>query len=251
MIEKHTNHPLEIRTWIEELRYDDVVLFKDLEFVISGGHWTCLLGVSGVGKSTLLKLFAGLASGFSRAQFHCSDNIPLLGRVAYMGQNDLLFPWLTVIENVMIGDRLRRSSDGVRLGNAYELLDLVGLRTYASELPAKLSGGMRQRAALVRTLLEDKPLVVMDEPFSALDVITRLKLQDLAAGLLKKKTVFLVTHDPLEALRLGKTVYLMTDRPAKLERIADLTGDTPRDTSDQLIIDHHFKILARMQSEAA
>ena len=108
---------------------------------------------------------------------------------------------LVISRQCTLGDRLRTSHEPIRLGNAYELLDRVGLRAYAAELPVKLSGGMRQRAALVRTLMQDKPVVVMDEPFSALDAITRLKLQDMAADLLTNRTVFLVTHDPLEALR--------------------------------------------------
>ena len=108
---------------------------------------------------------------------------------------------------------------------------------------------MRQRAALVRTLMEDKPVVVMDEPFSALDAITRLKLQDMAADLLTGRCVFLVTHDPLEALRLGGHVLLMSGRPARLEQIAELSGATPRDATEQLVLDQQARILNLMRAE--
>ena len=244
-----TRQSFDVTARIKTFRFDDRVLFENLELIIRRNTWTCLLGVSGVGKSTMLKLVAGLTTGNAATEFECSDGAALAGRVAYMGQQDLLLPWLSVIDNVLLGDRLRNSPDAIRLGNAYELLDRVGLRAYAAELPAKLSGGMRQRAALVRTLMEDKPVVVMDEPFSALDAITRLKLQDMAADLLTGRCVFLVTHDPLEALRLGGHVLLMSGRPARLEQIAELSGATPRDATEQLVLDQQARILNLMRAE--
>ncbi|MAI11139.1 MAG: hypothetical protein CBD27_01875 [Rhodospirillaceae bacterium TMED167] len=249
MTKNSTRQSFDVTARIKTFRFDDRVLFENLELIIRRNTWTCLLGVSGVGKSTMLKLVAGLTAGNASTEFECSDGAALAGRVAYMGQQDLLLPWLSVIDNVLLGDRLRNSPDAIRLGNAYELLDRVGLRAYAAELPAKLSGGMRQRAALVRTLMEDKPVVVMDEPFSALDAITRLKLQDMAADLLTGRCVFLVTHDPLEALRLGGHVLLMSGRPARLEQIAELSGATPRDATEQLVLDQQARILNLMRAE--
>ena len=249
MTKSSTRQSFDVTARIKTFRFDDRVLFENLELIIRRNTWTCLLGVSGIGKSTMLKLVAGLTTGNAATEFECSDGAALAGRVAYMGQQDLLMPWLSVIDNVLLGDRLRNSPDAIRLGNAYELLDRVGLRAYAAELPAKLSGGMRQRAALVRTLMEDKPVVVMDEPFSALDAITRLKLQDMAADLLTGRSVFLVTHDPLEALRLGGHVLLMSGRPARLEQIAELSGATPRDATEQLVLDQQARILNLMRAE--
>ena len=124
----------------------------------------------------------------------------------------------------------------------------MGLKNYAFALPAKLSGGMRQRVALARTLLEDRPVVLMDEPFSALDAVTRLQLQDLAANLLRDKTVLLVTHDPLEALRLGNHIYLMAGRPAQLEKITELTDQAPRNIAEPSILAHQADLLTRMKS---
>ena len=248
---KTAQSPFFINAHIKSLRFDDTVLFEDLDLTLQGGDWTCLLGVSGVGKSTLLKLIAGLSPETASAEITCSDGNQLAERVAYMGQQDLLMPWLSVVDNVLLGDRLRGTFDPKRLGLAHELLDSAGLRAYASALPAKLSGGMRQRAALVRTLMEEKPVVVMDEPFSALDVITRLKLQDMAAELLSGRTVFLVTHDPLEALRLGGKVFLMSGRPARLELVADLASKAPRSVTDKEVVERQAQILARMQEEVA
>ena len=228
--------------------YDEVILFDQLNLNIPKASWTCLLGVSGVGKSTLLKLAAGLQSDGCSLKITCSDGQPIINRVAYMAQQDLLLPWLNIIENVNLGDRLRGTTDPVRRGMAHELIDRVGLRNYAWELPEKLSGGMRQRAALARTLLEDRPVVLMDEPFSALDAITRLQLQEMASELLRDKTVMLVTHDPLEALRLGNFIYLMTGRPAQLEKIAELTDETPRDINDPVILTHQANLLTRMKN---
>ena len=146
-----------------------------------------------------------------------------------MGQQDLLLPWLTVFENVTLGMRLRKERDPVSIANAYELIDKVGLRKYCKEIPENLSGGMKQRVALARTLLENKSLVIMDEPFSALDIVTKLEIQDLFAEMLRDKTVLFVTHDPLEALRLGNYIYLMSGSPAYLEKISELSGAVPRD----------------------
>ena len=165
-----------------------------------------------------------------------------------MAQQDMLLPWLNVIENVTLGDRLRGAVEPVRRGAAHELIDQVGLKNYAFALPAKLSGGMRQRVALARTLLEDRPVVLMDEPFSALDAVTRLQLQDLAAILLRDKTVLLVTHDPLEALRLGNHIYLMAGRPAQLEKITELKDQAPRDISEPSILANQADLLTRMKT---
>ncbi|GAL36098.1 hydroxymethylpyrimidine ABC transporter ATPase component [Vibrio maritimus] len=117
-----------------------------------------------------------------------------------MAQQDLLLPWLSVIDNVCLASRLNgKKVDDVTHQKALVLLDQVGLANKATARPAELSGGQRQRVALARTLMQNKPVVLMDEPFSALDAVTRHKLQELAADLLKDKTVLLITHDPQEA----------------------------------------------------
>jgi putative hydroxymethylpyrimidine transport system ATP-binding protein len=225
------------------LGYGGAPLFADLDFTLAGGAWTCLLGTSGVGKSTLLRLIAGLALP-ERGTIRCSDGQPLAGRLAWMGQRDDLLPWLTARANVMLGARLR--GDPPDPARADSLLERVGLTRQRDQLPATLSGGQRQRVALARTLMEDRPVVLMDEPFSALDAITRARLQSLAAGLLAGRTVLLVTHDPLEALRLGHRVHVMAGQPARIEAPILPAGPPPRDLHDPDLMRLQGDLLARL-----
>ena len=192
--------------------YPGEQIFRDLNFTMKGGQWTCLIGPSGCGKSTLLRLISGtLREGFS-GEIRFSNGKNHNGLTAWMAQKDLLLPWLNVLDNVCLGSRLRgeRSSIKRRAKERFHLLKGAGLGEYLDSLPSELSGGMRQRVALLRTLMEGRSVILMDEPFSALDALTRLKLQDLAASLVEGATVLMVTHDPLEALRLGHRIYVMT-----------------------------------------
>ncbi len=161
-------------------RIDGAPIFGPLALDADAGRWTCLLGPSGVGKSTVLRLFAGLGDGVSfEGTFGAGDRMALEGRVAMMAQSDLLMPWLDIGDNVMLGARLRgEAADAWRAGR---VLGLAGLGEHAQRKPSALSGGQRQRAALARTLMEDRPVVLLDEPFSALDAQTRIRMQDLAA----------------------------------------------------------------------
>jgi putative hydroxymethylpyrimidine transport system ATP-binding protein len=225
------------------LEFAGAFLFDGLAVELPAGQWTCVLGPSGVGKTSLLRLLAGLGDG-AGGQVVCDDGKPLAGRAAYMAQQDLLLPWLGVLDNVLLGSRLRgEPADRAR---ALDLLRRVGLDGCAGHRPATLSGGMRQRAALVRTLMEDRPVVLMDEPFSALDAITRLELQALAADLLAGRTVLLVTHDPLEALRLGHRIHVMYGRPARLDRALTPAGTPPRDVADPALLALQGDLLTRL-----
>lgn len=230
------------------LEYQHHALFKQFNLSLPVNSWTCVLGASGVGKSTLLKLLAGLPTGvdlpLDSNVISTSDGLPLTGRVAYMAQQDLLMPWLSVLENCLIGYRLRGQTVGVAERNrAKELLAQAGLGHALALEVSQLSGGMRQRVALVRTLLEQRPVVLMDEPFSALDVITRLKLQDLAVEWLAGKTVLLVTHDPLEALRLGDRVYVLRGAPAQLSEVLEIDTPRPRSLQDFELLQRQGELL--------
>lgn len=191
-------------------------IFEGLDLTLRPGAWTCLLGASGVGKSTVLRLFAGL-----------DDDIDLRGtkispdRVALMAQDDLLLPWLSALDNVLIGGCLRGAQPDRDHGRA--VLARVGLAGHADKKPGALSGGQRQRVALARTLMEDSAVVLLDEPFSALDALTRIKMQNLTAEVLKGHTVLLVTHDPAEAIRLGHRVHIMTPSGLVDVAVPDLT----------------------------
>ena len=225
------------------LRYGGAFLFHELDFVLPGGRWTCLLGPSGVGKSSLLRVIAGLEP-LDDGQVACTDGRPLAGRLAWMSQRDDLLPWLPVIDNITLGARLR--GQRADRDKAMDLLARAGLVPQRDQLPATLSGGQRQRAALARTLMEDRPVVLMDEPFSALDAITRARLQVLAATLLAGRTVLLVTHDPLEALRLGHRIQVMTGHPARIEGTIEPAGRPPRDLHDPVLLADQGDLLARL-----
>ncbi|MBK7541836.1 MAG: ABC transporter ATP-binding protein [Candidatus Competibacteraceae bacterium] len=228
------------------LVYGGMTLFDGLNLELSGGSFTCLLGPSGVGKSSLLRLLAGLTPPGASGELCGGDGRPLAARVAYMAQQDLLLPWLNVLQNVTLGGRLR--GEPVDRTRALDLLRWVGLADAALARPDTLSGGMRQRVALARTLMEDRPVVLMDEPFSGLDALTRLRLQALAAELLAGKTVLLVTHDPLEALRLGEHILIMNGRPATLSALPDLPGTPPRDPGEPAVQAAYRAILRRLEA---
>ena len=246
--------PFSVNVLSARVAFGGAPIFDGLDFSLAGGEWTCVLGPSGVGKTTLLRLILGLeAPTDERAAVACSDGAPLAGRAAYMAQQDLLLPWLSILENVRLGSRLRgearaREGSGVR---ALALLESVGLAQNADQYPVTLSGGMRQRVALARTLMEDRPVVLMDEPFSALDAITRVKLQDLAARLLSQRTVLLVTHDPLEALRLGHRVHVMSGAPARIDDALEPEGATPRSLNDSAVLGLQGELLSRLAEAAA
>ena len=229
------------------LSFGGDVLFAGLSARLAGGRCTCLLGPSGVGKSSLLRLIAGLIAPGTGGEVLAGDGGPIAGRAAWMGQSDSLMPWLSARGNVAIGARLRGKmpySDA--LARADELLARVGLNGRAADRPAALSGGMRQRVALARTLFEDRPFVLMDEPFSSLDAITRFILQEEAARLLAERTVVLVTHDPLEALRIGHEVLIMAGRPAMLGEPIKPPGTPPRDPTDPRLLTLQGDLLRRL-----
>tara|TARA_R110002049_G_scaffold188402_2_gene356817 strand:- start:28702 stop:29433 length:732 start_codon:yes stop_codon:yes gene_type:complete len=215
---------------------------------LPAGQWTCLLGRSGVGKSTILRLILDLQTGGRfDGSIVATDGQPLAARMSYMAQSDLLLPWLSVLENVCIGARLRgEAPDWPR---AERLLLRVGLADHIAKTPNMLSGGMRQRAALARTLFEDRPVVLLDEPFSALDAGTRADMQELAAEVLHDRTVLLVTHDPAEASRLAHQIIVMTANETRLWP----APATPalRAINDPATLDCQARLLTHLRGMAA
>ncbi|MFV9030216.1 ABC transporter ATP-binding protein [Klebsiella oxytoca] len=225
------------------LRFGLRPIFDNLTFSIPGGQWSSLLGASGAGKTSLLRIIAGLAKA-SGGEVRASDGLPIAGRLAWMGQKDLLYPWLSVRDNVSLGARLR----GERINHlrVTTLLQQVGLEHCADDRPAALSGGMRQRAALARTLYEDRPIVLMDEPFSALDTITRTRIQSLDARLLVNRTVVLITHDPMEACRLSHRLLVLSPAPGGIDDTHRLSGIPPRAPDDPALLAGQAELLQQL-----
>ena len=217
---------------------DGHVVAENLSLDFAAGRTTCLLGRSGVGKTSLLRHLAGLLPGTAPA-----------GPVAYMAQRDLLLPWLSVLDNVLLGHRLRRDETARRSAEprARSLLAEVGLGDRLDALPQTLSGGMRQRAALARTLCEDRQIVLMDEPFGHLDAVTRFDLQDLAARLLEGRTVVMVTHDPLEALRMGHEIRVLSGNPLAPGPLIAPGGAVPRDPADPELLALQARLIRELR----
>ncbi len=188
------------------VRYRGAALFDGLDFAASGAGLTALLGTSGVGKSTLLRIAAGLVAPQT-------GRVEAAAPISLMAQDDALAPWADAVANVTLGACLRgEAADPAR---ARRLLNAVGLGDLPG-LPATWSGGMRKRVALARLLYEDRPIALLDEPFSALDALTRADIHALAARLLEGRLALLVTHDPLEALALADRIVVLSGAPAKI-----------------------------------
>jgi NitT/TauT family transport system ATP-binding protein len=191
---------------------------------VAPGSFTCLVGASGCGKSTLLSLVAGLDDLTAGS----IDNVER--PVAMMFQESALFPWLTVSGNVELALRVKGVGRAERRQRAAELLDTVRLNGFAHKRPHELSGGMRQRVALARALAQDASVLLMDEPFGALDAMTRDILHDELERIWRERelTVLFVTHNVREAVRLGDRVVLLSSRPGRVLNVYDVALDRPR-----------------------
>lgn len=194
---------------------------EDISFSLKKGEFVSLLGPSGCGKSTVLSIIAGILEHTQGAVL--LEDKPLKHSehaIGYMLQQDYLFPWKTILDNVLLGPQINKKNVDEFQDTALELLDEVGLKGVESQYPSSLSGGMRQRAALVRTLINDPKIFLLDEPFSALDYQTKLKLEDLVGRLLKEyfKTAILVTHDIGEAIAMSDRILVMARNPGRIAK---------------------------------
>ncbi|MEM7126489.1 MAG: ABC transporter ATP-binding protein [Chloroflexota bacterium] len=216
----------------------------DLSFQVETGEFLTIIGPSGCGKSTLFRLLAGLEEPESGEIL--LQGIPLpqaagrRGRFGYMPQRDALLPWRTVLNNVILGAELAGENQDSARNEARELLPLFGLEGFENAWPSSLSGGMRQRAALLRTFLARQEILLLDEPFGALDALTRRSLQQWLLDVRTRfqKTILFITHDIDEALLLGDRVLVFSPRPGRIA--ADLSIDLPHPRHEETILDKRF-----------
>ncbi|MFG3340682.1 ABC transporter ATP-binding protein [Glycomyces sp. NPDC048151] len=201
-----------------------VTALDGVSLTVRPGSFTCLLGASGCGKSTLLSLVAGLDDLTAGS----IDNVERA--VAMMFQESALFPWLTVAGNVEIALRVRGVGRAERRRQAADLLETVRLTGFGDKRPHELSGGMRQRAAIARALAQEASILLMDEPFGALDAMTRDLLHDELERIWRERglTVLFVTHNVREAVRLGDRVVLLSSRPGRVLNVYEVDLERPR-----------------------
>ena len=202
-----------------------------IDLAVSGGEFVSVIGPSGCGKSTLFNIIAGVEEPTSGTIAIDGDfSIIRAGKTGYMPQQPLLLPWRTVEENVMLGLDVRRVPRKKARYAAHELLKRFGLAEFAQNYPSTLSGGMRQRVALLRTVLFNNSFLLLDEPFGALDALTRLSCQMWLLDLWQElhSSVLFITHDVREAILLSDRVYILSARPARVLRVVDIDLPRPR-----------------------
>jgi NitT/TauT family transport system ATP-binding protein len=223
---------------------------SNISLTIEEGEFVSFLGPSGCGKTTLLSIIAGI--------FKPTEGSVLLenkavstknSNIGYMLQQDYLFPWKTIEENILLGLKLSKKLNEQTKTRVLQLLNQIGLKGVENQLPKQMSGGMRQRAALVRTLATEPKLLMLDEPFSALDYQTKLKLEDLVSTTLKefKKTAILVTHDIGEAISMSDRVFLFSSKPGELYRIFEIPEElrslSPFEARNHEMYSHLFQTI--------
>ena len=232
------------------LHGDPLPVLRGADLCVHDGEFVSIIGPSGCGKSTLLNLIAGLEEpSQGRILMDGRQVSRRLGTVGYMHQKDLLLPWRSVLDNAVLGPELRGKTRTQARSTAVELMRPFGLEGFEKSYPAHLSGGMRQRVAFLRTVLADQDVMLLDEPFGALDALTRAGMQEWLLGLWESwsKTVVLVTHDVEEAVLLSDRVYVLTPRPGRVR--SEFTVDLPRPRRYEMVTETAFvEIKARALS---
>lgn len=229
--EKQTILRIEGVSKIFNTSMNQVKALENINCVINNGDFITLLGPSGCGKSTLLRIIGGLEESSEGAVYLYDEKIFKPGRERGMVfQTYTLFPWLTVEENITFGLKLNHESKSQKKEIAEYYMNLIGLSEFKNHYPIQLSGGMKQRVAIARALAYDPKILLMDEPFGALDAQTRLLMQEMLLKIWEgtKKTIIFVTHDVEEAVFLADKVFVMSARPGKLKRIEVVNFERPR-----------------------
>ena len=223
---------------------EGIVALDGIDLDIAPGEFVCVVGASGCGKSTLLNLVAGLDRP-------TAGRVDVQGRTALMFQEAALFPWLTVGGNVDLALKLRGVPRAERRDRVESLLRIVRLENFAGKRPHELSGGMRQRVALARAFAQDAEVLLMDEPFGALDALTRDILHDELESLWADRslTVLFVTHNVREAARLGDRIVVLTSRPGRLTASVDVAIDRPRTIESRAVSELASDVIAQLRQE--
>lgn len=193
---------------------------NNLSLRVSEGEFISIVGPSGCGKTTILSLIAGLLVPSSGEILLNGEKVSGINKnIGYMFQQDNLFDWLTVENNVLLGLKIQKKLNNTTKEFAFSLLEKYGLQEFSKHYPAELSGGMRQRVALIRTLATSPSILLLDEPFSALDYQTRINIQEIVHSIIKdeKKTALLVTHDIAESIVMSDRIIVLTKRPAQIK----------------------------------
>ncbi len=211
----------------------ETLSLKDISFKLYKDEFISFVGPSGCGKTTLLNLVAGLLPVTSGTiQFHGQSNDNHIANIGYMLQKDHLLEWRTIYRNLTLGLEIQKKLDKAHLETIEELLKTYGLWDFRNAYPRQLSGGMRQRAALIRTLALSPDILLLDEPFSALDYQTRLNVSDDIGSIIKEKGIstLLVTHDLAEAISMSDRVIVLSKRPGTIKSIVPITFPIPNRT---------------------
>lgn len=216
------NNILEIKNLskIYHTNKSEIPAIENLNLNIKDGEFVAIVGPSGCGKTTLLSILCGLENKTSGEILFPKKEL----RMGYMLQNDTLFPWLNILDNCLLGLRIKSEVNNENIERVKKLLDTYGLKEFIFKYPRNLSGGMRQRVALIRTLAINPDVLLLDEPFSALDYQTRLAVSDDVWKIIKKegKTTIMITHDIAEAISMADRVVVLSNRPSTVKKIYNI-----------------------------
>ncbi|MGC7871044.1 ABC transporter ATP-binding protein [Desulfosporosinus sp. SYSU MS00001] len=226
----------------------EITALKDIGFSVQDGEFVSIVGPSGCGKSTLLSIISGLLSPSSGTVWLSGEKVTgTSGKIGYMLQKDHLFNWRTIWQNVMLGLEIRKAVTQEAKERARILLKTYGLYEFKNRYPDQLSGGMRQRAALIRTLVTDPQILLLDEAFSALDYQTRLAVNDDIYSIIKKenRTAILVTHDISESISMADRIIVLSKRPGMVKNIHEIklscSNRTPLTCREAPEFRHYFQ----------
>ncbi|SDA65607.1 ABC transporter ATP-binding protein [Methanobrevibacter millerae] len=235
-----------------EGRGKNLSVLENINLTINDGELVCLLGPSGCGKTTLLRLIAGLEKPTSGEVIANGEVVEKpSGDRAVIFQQYSLFPWLTVLQNVTFGLEISGGSKEENIKAAERYLTSVGLIDFKDSYPHELSGGMKQRVAIIRSLLNHSPILLMDEPFSAVDMQNRHKLQEQLIGVWKRfeNTIVFVTHDVDEAVYLADKIVLLDKNPGKIDEVIEVDLERPRKRDSQEFLDIQESIVGKLDME--